>query len=61
MKRRNATEEATKPRRGHRLPPDSIQAKIIRLSEEIPQSEWDRVPKDGSINLDHYLYGSPKK
>ena len=22
---------------------------------------WDSVPTDGSINLDHYLYGAPKQ
>jgi len=22
---------------------------------------WDSVPTDGSINLDHYLYGAPKR
>lgn len=31
---------------------------INRLS---PPDTWDEVPTDGSINLDHYLYGAPKK
>ena len=31
------------------------------LLAEIPQEELDEVPTDASINLDHYLYGSPKK
>lgn len=22
---------------------------------------WDRLPNDGSVNLDHYLYGAAKK
>lgn len=34
---------------------------IRRISSEIPPEEWDAVPSDGSINLDHYLYGAPKK
>ena len=29
--------------------------------KEIPEEEWDEVPTDASINLDHYLYGVPKK
>ncbi len=29
--------------------------------KDIPEKEWDNVPTDASINLDHYLYGAPKK
>jgi DNA-directed RNA polymerase specialized sigma54-like protein len=29
--------------------------------KDIPEEEWDDVPADASINLDHYLYGAPKK
>ncbi len=31
------------------------------LSETIPAEEWQKLPKDGAENHDHYLYGSPKK
>jgi len=38
---------------------------IWELAEEInkglPADTWDNVPTDGSINLDHYLYGAPKQ
>jgi hypothetical protein len=38
---------------------------IWELAEEInaglPADTWDNVPVDGSINLDHYLYGAPKQ
>ena len=34
--------------------------KIAKLSAEIPREEWAKLPKDMSINVDHYLYGSPK-
>ena len=27
----------------------------------VPESEWEKLPRDLSINLDHYLYGAPKK
>src|SRR6266700_8408894 len=29
-------------------------------TKEVPEEEWDRVPDDLSINVDHYLYGSKK-
>ena len=29
--------------------------------KEIPQEELDEIPTDASVNLDHYLYGAPKK
>lgn len=35
--------------------------KVRHIIEEIPQEEWDKLPTDGSINVDHYLYGHPKK
>lgn len=38
---------------------------IWELAEEInaglPADTWNNVPTDGSINLDHYLYGAPKQ
>ena len=33
---------------------------LVRVSEAIPPEVADRMPPDGSYNLDHYLYGSPK-
>jgi hypothetical protein len=30
-------------------------------TKEVPEDEWDRVPNDLSINVDHYLYGSKKR
>ncbi|MFC1816458.1 hypothetical protein ACFL0M_11110 [Thermodesulfobacteriota bacterium] len=34
---------------------------LEELAREIPQEEWDRLPGDLNDNLDHYLYGIPKK
>lgn len=34
--------------------------RIIELGARIPPEEWEKVPKDLSKNLDHYLYGAPK-
>jgi hypothetical protein len=29
--------------------------------KDIPEEELDKIPTDASKNLDHYLYGAPKK
>ncbi|MBP9663678.1 MAG: hypothetical protein KBD94_03595 [Pyrinomonadaceae bacterium] len=34
---------------------------ITEMSSEIPDEMWAELPTDGSINHDHYLYGTPKK
>ena len=37
---------------------------VIRMVEQLRESmgeiEWDGVPRDGSLNYRHYLYGHPK-
>jgi len=35
--------------------------RILELGASIPEEELEKVPKDLSINLDHYLYGAPKE
>lgn len=39
----------------------TIEQKIQQLSAQVPENEWDRLPPDLSDNLDHYIYGTPKK
>ena len=34
---------------------------IGEISKQIPDEAWDELPTDGSINVDHYLYGHAKK
>ena len=34
--------------------------RLRKIRESVPASAWDGVPKDGSINYKHYLYGHPK-
>ena len=34
---------------------------IAEISSQVPEDAWDNVPSDGSLNVDHYLYGAPKK
>lgn len=39
----------------------TIWDKVKDIIEEVPLAEWETLPTDGSINVDHYLYGSAKK
>jgi hypothetical protein len=32
-----------------------------RIAKEAPDTELEKLPKDGAANLDHYLYGTPKR
>lgn len=34
---------------------------IEEVNAGLPEDTWDDVPTDGSINLDHYLYGAAKQ
>ena len=33
----------------------------VAMGESIPEDVRDTIPHDGSINLEHYLYGAPKR
>lgn len=35
-------------------------AEVQAIQAEVPTEEWDKLPHDGAINHDHYLYGAPK-
>jgi hypothetical protein len=34
---------------------------VSEINAGLPADTWENVPTDGSINLDHYLYGAPKR
>jgi hypothetical protein len=34
---------------------------VDEINAGLPVDTWENVPTDGSINLDHYLYGAPKQ
>ncbi len=38
----------------------ALLSEIQAIQAEVPAEEWDKIPHDGSINHDHYLYGEPK-
>jgi hypothetical protein len=42
-------------------PRKSLLEEIREIYKDVPDAEWERLPNDGSENLDHYLYGAPKK
>ena len=36
-------------------------AEIQKLFADVPQADRDRLPEDWAHNIDHYLYGAPKR
>jgi len=34
---------------------------VAEADADLPPDTWDNVPIDGSVNVDHYLYGAPKR
>ncbi len=46
-------------------PPTTVRKSVAEIAEEcfknVPPEDWAQVPTDASLNLDHYLYGAPKK
>jgi len=53
------TTEASSDRRG--VDRRSIWEVVDKINAGLPADTWENVPTDGSINLDHYLYGASKK
>jgi len=39
----------------------AIWDKIETIMRDVPDEVLATIPTDGSINVDHYLYGAPKK
>lgn len=35
--------------------------KVAVISSRVPDEVWEKVSADGAENVDHYLYGSPKR
>ncbi|HBB96595.1 MAG TPA: hypothetical protein DC054_14520 [Blastocatellia bacterium] len=51
----------TKANNGHAVGRVAIWDKIEEIMRDVPDEVLARIPTDGSINVDHYLYGAPKK
>ena len=45
----------------HEAKHETLWEMVKDLVEEVPKEAWDELPTDGSINVDHYLYGHRKK
>ena len=39
----------------------SLLDKLEAIRKRVPDEEWAKLPTDGAENIDHYLYGAPKK
>jgi len=39
----------------------NLAALAAECTKDIPDSEWDKFPTDFAQNIDHYLYGTPKR
>ncbi len=35
-------------------------SEVQGIQAQVPFQEWEKLPHDGSINHDHYLYDAPK-
>jgi hypothetical protein len=59
------------PPRDDEAPADAVEATpavprplwevIMEIARRVPAGEWAKIPDDASYQLDHYLYGAPKK
>jgi len=38
-----------------------ILRKLAEIASNVPRQSWDKLPSDLSVNLDHYVYGLPKR
>ncbi len=38
----------------------TLLSEVQAIQAEVPAEEWDKLPHDGAINHDHYLYDAPK-
>jgi hypothetical protein len=43
------------------VPTLSLGELAAKISSKVPLNEWEKLPADGSKNIDHYLYGAPKR
>lgn len=58
LKQRQSSEQSTAtPQAGGIL---DLLERVKEIQAQFPEEEWYRLPHDGAINHDHYLYGAPK-
>ena len=60
----NGEVEGAEPAEAQRKGPTdgpALLERISRITASVPDSEWEKLPKDGARNKKHYLYGHPKE
>lgn len=50
-----------RPRKMRRRKDETYLAFLVRLGDSLPEETVARLPADGSEELDHYIYGTPKR
>jgi hypothetical protein len=40
---------------------DNVFLRLAQIAARIPPQELAKLPADGSKNIDHYVYGTPKE
>jgi hypothetical protein len=58
--KQGGTKESAKMAGGRRNVPRIVRV-AERLGRSIPKEELQRIPKDLSSQIDHYVYGTPKR
>lgn len=59
LKHKIQEEQTADPTQSLSLPP--FLQFVEEISAQVPREEWEKLPKDLSKNVDHYLYGAPKE
>lgn len=57
----NQSPDELYPFKDYSSDPRDFQDIILEIASKIPKEDLENIPSDFSENLDHYLYGFPKK
>ena len=41
--------------------PEPAWQRLLNNMDKVPDAVFDRIPADGSAQLDHYIYGTPRQ
>jgi putative addiction module CopG family antidote len=58
---RLAEERATPKTETEAPPSEPTWQRVLKIMANVPDSVFDRIPTDGSAQLDHYIYGSARQ
>lgn len=60
-RRKRSTKEGLEELKRRVAAMDPLLARLFELAGQVPKEDWKRLPRDLSYNLDHYIYGVPKR